>query len=218
MEIIVDRSVQKIIGMIIGFLCCWLGYKLFLAGVGGEAKLSVQKDKIKFQLLNAAPGIFFLIAGAIVIGIGLFQKETIIKIKKDGETRTIITKGMEEFSEYGKYYSRGMELIEKEDSNNALSNFEKAFAALPDNFSRLYNNLAYLYAINNENLDEGMTLSKMSLLMKPDEPIYYHTLSQLYLKKGDVGGAIQNIKKAIKFDPQNKKYKDELTQFERRMK
>lgn len=45
----------------------YLGYRLFILGVTGQASLSIESKSINGQLLNAAPGLFFAIGGVIVL-------------------------------------------------------------------------------------------------------------------------------------------------------
>src|SRR5205809_6859283 len=45
----------------------YLGYKLFILGVTGQASLSVESNKVSGQLLNAAPGLFFAVGGLVTI-------------------------------------------------------------------------------------------------------------------------------------------------------
>ena len=55
--------VFKICLVIASAFSIWLGYKLFVLGVTGEASLNVDAKGIGGQLLNAAPGLFFAIGG-----------------------------------------------------------------------------------------------------------------------------------------------------------
>ncbi|MGD0235209.1 MAG: hypothetical protein ABSC55_11830 [Syntrophorhabdales bacterium] len=57
----------KVIPMLIGGFAIYLGYKLFILGVTGQASLSVESKTISGQLLNAAPGLFFAIGGVIAV-------------------------------------------------------------------------------------------------------------------------------------------------------
>ena len=41
----------------------YLGYKLFVLGVTGEASLVVNAQSVQGQLINAAPGLFFAVGG-----------------------------------------------------------------------------------------------------------------------------------------------------------
>ena len=43
----------------------YLGYRLFILGVTGEASLVVNAQTLQGQLINAAPGLFFSVGGII---------------------------------------------------------------------------------------------------------------------------------------------------------
>ncbi len=53
----------KIIPMLIGGMSIYLGYRLFILGVTGQASLSLNAKTVSGQLLNAAPGLFFTLGG-----------------------------------------------------------------------------------------------------------------------------------------------------------
>src|SRR5580692_9156002 len=55
----------KVIPMLIGGMSIWLGYRLFILGVTGQASLSVNSTTVSGQLLNAAPGLFFAVGGVV---------------------------------------------------------------------------------------------------------------------------------------------------------
>ncbi|WP_428034833.1 hypothetical protein [Amphritea sp.] len=55
----------KMIPALISGLSIYLGYKLFILGVTGQASLSIESKEISGQLLNAAPGLFFAIGGIV---------------------------------------------------------------------------------------------------------------------------------------------------------
>ena len=57
----------KILAIAVSGLSIWLGYKLFVLGVSGEASLSVDAKDMSGQLLNAAPGLFFAIGGIFAL-------------------------------------------------------------------------------------------------------------------------------------------------------
>src|SRR5215813_12882433 len=48
-------------------LSIYLGYRLFILGVTGQASLSVESKTVSGQLLNAAPGLFFAVGGVVII-------------------------------------------------------------------------------------------------------------------------------------------------------
>jgi hypothetical protein len=53
----------KLVPVLISGMCIYLGYKLFVLGVTGEASLVVESKELSAQLINAAPGLFFTIGG-----------------------------------------------------------------------------------------------------------------------------------------------------------
>ena len=57
----------KIIPLLIGGMSIYLGYRLFILGVSGEASLSIHSKTVSGQLLNAAPGLFFAIGGIVAV-------------------------------------------------------------------------------------------------------------------------------------------------------
>ena len=57
----------KILALIISCFSIYLGYKLFVLGVTGEASIVVDAKDIKGQLLNAAPGLFFSVGGIVAL-------------------------------------------------------------------------------------------------------------------------------------------------------
>ena len=50
-----------------GILALYLGYRLFILGVTGQASLSVNSSSISGQLLNATPGLFFAVGGVVIL-------------------------------------------------------------------------------------------------------------------------------------------------------
>jgi len=57
----------KTLPLLVSALSMYLGYRLFILGVTGQASLSVETKTIKGQLLNAAPGLFFAVGGVIAM-------------------------------------------------------------------------------------------------------------------------------------------------------
>ena len=58
---------HRIIAIFAGLFCTYLGYKLFVLGVNGQASLIVENKTTKAQLINASPGIFFALFGMALI-------------------------------------------------------------------------------------------------------------------------------------------------------
>lgn len=66
----------KILTGVIAVVFSILGYKLFVSGVGGKSSLIANSgNKFSFQLVNAAPGLFFLLAGAVLATFVLVRTE-----------------------------------------------------------------------------------------------------------------------------------------------
>jgi hypothetical protein len=65
--------VFKSIPMFISGLAIYLGYRLFILGVTGQASLSIENRAISGQLLNAAPGLFFGVGGLVVLGVIVYK-------------------------------------------------------------------------------------------------------------------------------------------------
>ncbi len=60
------RDIQKVLALLLSGFICYLGYRLFLAGVGGTASLMVEHDSFKAQLVNATPGALFMLGGVVL--------------------------------------------------------------------------------------------------------------------------------------------------------
>lgn len=71
----------KILPMVISGFSIYLGYRLFILGVTGEASLSIESKSVSGQLLNAAPGLFFAVGGLVALIFSIFKG---IKIKAGG--------------------------------------------------------------------------------------------------------------------------------------
>lgn len=63
----------KIFPMVIAGFSIFLGYRLFILGVTGEASLVVNSKELGAQLVNAAPGIFFATGGIIAVIVSIMK-------------------------------------------------------------------------------------------------------------------------------------------------
>ena len=71
---IISITVYKLLTLLAGVLLCYWGYRLFMAGVWGSAgELTGQLENNKLVLKSAAPGTFFVVLGAIVLGAVVVQ-------------------------------------------------------------------------------------------------------------------------------------------------
>jgi hypothetical protein len=64
---IVLYYVFKLGAQVVSGLAIYLGYRLFVLGVSGQASLSINNNTVSGQLLNAAPGLFFALGGIIAL-------------------------------------------------------------------------------------------------------------------------------------------------------
>jgi hypothetical protein len=66
---LIGYFIFKILPLLICGVSIYLGYRLFILGVSGQASLSINSKTISGQLLNAAPGLFFAVGGLVGISI-----------------------------------------------------------------------------------------------------------------------------------------------------
>ena len=67
-------TIYKVCSLATGVILSYLGYKLFMAGVwgdAGDAEGSFGDNKLIIK--RAAPGTFFILMGALVIGLTIFK-------------------------------------------------------------------------------------------------------------------------------------------------
>jgi hypothetical protein len=65
----------KIISLLVGLALTWMGYKLFIKGVLGEAGNFTGSwgKEIKVVITKAAPGLYFVFFGTIIIATTLYK-------------------------------------------------------------------------------------------------------------------------------------------------
>ena len=73
----------KTLPMLISGGAIYLGYRLFILGVTGQASLSINSDSISGQLLNAAPGLFFAVGGIVALIISIW-KGVVVRFNEEG--------------------------------------------------------------------------------------------------------------------------------------
>ena len=89
---------------------------------------------------------------------------------------------------------------DQENYDQAITFFSKAIELNPADHSSM-NNLAWVYAIQRIQLEEGIRLSLRALRLRPNSPTYLDTLAELYFVTGDVARALEIIRQAIALDP-----------------
>jgi hypothetical protein len=72
----------KVLPVLVGAGSIYLGYRLFILGVTGQASLSVQSATVSGQLLNAAPGLFFAIGGIAIVLLAIWKGVDIVQRRR----------------------------------------------------------------------------------------------------------------------------------------
>jgi hypothetical protein len=80
---------MKMLPMVISLICIYLGYKLFILGVTGQASLSIESKTVSGQLINAAPGLFFAVGGLIALTFSIIKGVKINFNNKNGGNMNI---------------------------------------------------------------------------------------------------------------------------------
>ena len=72
--LLLSFSAYKIVSLLTGAAFGYFGYKLFISGIWGDAgTLQASSKDNKLLLKGAAPGTFFAVLGAIIVGVALFK-------------------------------------------------------------------------------------------------------------------------------------------------
>ena len=73
-SIVVSFTIYKIASLATGMAFSYLGYRLFMAGIWGDAgHLDTRLKDAKLVLRGAAPGTFFAVLGAVIVVTALIQ-------------------------------------------------------------------------------------------------------------------------------------------------
>jgi len=186
--IILLRSVEIIIALLIGGFLCWLGYRLFEIGVSGKASLSAERGKVKFQLLNASPGIFFALFGSIVILISVSQKTKITTDSREGGkvTTTTVIKSNDDVNALRDEFapivrnllSTGKENLEAGEDREAMQYF-KPILDVSHEFAEANNAMAEIYLKHNENIGEAIRIANIAVSVQPHRSEFRETLQKL---------------------------------------
>jgi hypothetical protein len=70
----------------------YLGYKLFILGVTGQASLSIESNTVSGQLTNAAPGLFFALTGCAGLIATIWRGSSVSIDKKNDDEYAIESK------------------------------------------------------------------------------------------------------------------------------
>jgi tetratricopeptide (TPR) repeat protein len=212
-----SRSIELIVGMLLGGMICWLGYHLFEIGVSGKASLSAERGKVKFQLLNASPGIFFGLFGCVLIYASI-SKTAVFHSKpapgggveislQRGDPLTTSKDSLARLN--ATLYAQGKTSYDAKAPGTA----EAAFLALVEGNS-MYpdacNALAWIYVEEGKMVERAVTLAETAAAARPERIEFLHTLGVAYKQAGRRDEAIATLERALKLDPLNERVKSDL--------
>jgi tetratricopeptide (TPR) repeat protein len=119
-----------------------------------------------------------------------------------------INKALEEYKEIAEldlkdasvHLSIGNIYSKQGKNDEAITEYKQVITLAPDSPVG-YNELAYHYAENETNLDEGLTFALKASQSSPKDASILDTLGWVHLKKGAYEKALENLKSAIELSP-----------------
>jgi hypothetical protein len=70
----IEFFLYKIASLLVGLAFCYMGYRLFLAGlVKAETDVEFRRGDIAIKLAKAAPGTCYAIFGAVIVGCAIWK-------------------------------------------------------------------------------------------------------------------------------------------------
>lgn len=120
------------------------------------------------------------------------------------------------------YVYRGLCRMKGGEYKEALTDYQKALEFNPKDAS-IHNNLAWLYATAKDEkfqdklkaLEDAVKAAELSNEKNAE---ILDTLARVYFINGKINEAIETVKKAMKLEPNNERFKENLKEFERAMK
>jgi hypothetical protein len=168
--------------IITGALSIFLGYRLFLKGVGPSeaaktgAQLEAAASSYRLTLRNAAPGTFFALFGAIIIGANFYQggpsltlKTLAEAVKLEGEAPAengfaeFTMKGMGSFSTIKALTEAGKRHERRGDALKAKAAYREALNVMAEPM----NNLARMHGGLPDFCDHRASRSRRSMTKRP---------------------------------------------------
>lgn len=78
------------------------------------------------------------------------------------------------------------------------------------------NNLAWMYAQCDRQLDKALELSQRAVRLAPSSAVYLDTLAEVYFRLGDHVKAIETMRQCVGLDPREPHYRENLVRFAKR--
>ena len=95
----------------------------------------------------------------------------------------------------------------------AVKHYRERITEQPDE-ANAYNNLAWLLANTDRQLDEARRLSQKSLALAPDSAAYLDTLAEIHLRLGQPARAVEFEREAIALEPESLDLVERMKRFE----
>jgi 4-amino-4-deoxy-L-arabinose transferase-like glycosyltransferase len=111
------------------------------------------------------------------------------------------------------YMGLGNATFAENNTDDAISAYEKAYGLLPAN-PDIQNNLAWAYATKEINLEKAYELARNALKARARDTNMMDTLAFVHFRKGEMNEAKKVLYKALTLEPKNKKIKKRLSNLE----
>ena len=210
--------------IVTGALIIFWGYRLFLKGIfpsdasGGGAHMEAAAGSYRLTFQNAAPGTFFALFGAVIIGANFYQggpsltlktlaeavkfpeqeqarengqpsgEKHLVEIAMKGSAPISTIKGL---TDTGKRYERERDVM------RARQAYQEALVIIAEPM----NNLANLY-LQDGLVEEAKRLANLAVQLAPAESHFLHTYAEALHAVSDVEQAIITMEQAARINPE----------------
>ena len=140
----------------------------------------------------------------ILAGLGKIRAMCLLRTSKFAEAETYIRQLLTNSKNDRQYLNMLAYALERQDKLNDAKIILQRILEKDEFNTNACNTLAYVYYRLNENLTKALELIRKALNTEPENPLYLDTLAMVLYGKGQKLQALQAIKKANFFDPQNK--------------
>lgn len=114
----------------------------------------------------------------------------------------------------------GKKLLEEGESEKAKREFDIALAIAEKHAddADVQNGIAWALATKDLMLDDALRLAKRAVKLAPDNGNIWDTLGEVHFRRGELEEAVEAEKKAVKFGPETKLFKEKLKEWEAKVR
>jgi tetratricopeptide (TPR) repeat protein len=201
-------ALHRALVVLAGILCIFLGYRLFVVGLGRnltvdgqrEESISAEVSKFKFAARNLAPGTAFALFGAVVVGGMALSRPPEISLELLGSTGSRVK---------AEFRGEDVRSIPEASATSALGHLERGDTIAARETARRAaitlaeqsNTVAWVLLKTDSDLPVAFKLADAAVAVRPDSANFLHTLSQVSLAQGDVEHAREFLARAATIDP-----------------